>query len=167
VGHAHRERVALISAVAQDLGAERACRCFPPPASENLQFGVVEGVELHVVTRRYDQRPSFRHGGLSVLEAALGHVVERAEREGQQQSRDRSPLPRLRHPPAFEIVPGHVVVERQGSEADDHEVRQDVVRDRLVTGQCAEGSAKAPGAGLVVVVGQGREAIEQEVTDRR
>ena len=64
-------------------------------------------------------------------------------------------------------MPGHVVVERQGSEADDHEDRQDVVRDRLVTGQRAEGPAKEPGAGLVVMAGQGREAIEQEVADSR
>jgi hypothetical protein len=60
-------------------------------------------------------------------------------------------------------VPGHVVVQHQGSEANDHENRQDIVRDRLVTGQRAEGLAKEPGADLVVMVGQGREAIEQEV----
>ncbi len=95
----------------------------PPAPGENLQFGVGEGVELHTVTSRHAQRPSFRHGGLSVLEAAFGHVVERAEREGQQQGRDHPPLARLRHPPAIEIVPGHVVIERQGSEADDHEDR--------------------------------------------
>jgi len=77
VSHAHRERVALVGAAAQDLGAERTCRCFPPAPGENLQFGVGEGVELHTVTSRHAQRPSFRHGGLSVLEAPLGHVVER------------------------------------------------------------------------------------------
>jgi hypothetical protein len=51
VGHAHRERVAIVGAAAQDLGVQRACRCFPPAPGQNVQFGVSEimlGISLLV-----------------------------------------------------------------------------------------------------------------------
>jgi hypothetical protein len=64
-------------------------------------------------------------------------------------------------------VPGHVVVERQGSEADDHESspgrRPGSAGHRSASRGPGEGAGRRPRRG-----GRpGREAIEQEVADSR